>query len=201
MSISSILNSDYSIQTKKTTKQHTSKVEIIDQTQELSEAEKLESFKKEIWNEINAIPRSSSISWSINITDAAFERMMNEPEFKEKMMSLIREDAAAGRPPIVCSITTIDENGYKGYSYNDTNVGNTAYSTHSKDKNNFYKKKAEKQDYTELWEEKHLERERQREILDEEYEKRLYTNQIYKHKEEIAKLYEKGTIAENQVNI
>lgn len=141
MSISSILNSDYSIQTKKTTKQHTSKVEIIDQTQELSEAEKLESFKKEIWNEINAIPRSSSISWSINITDAAFERMMNEPEFKEKMMSLIREDAAAGRPPIVCSITTIDENGYKGYSYNDTNVGNTAYSTHSKDKNNFYKKK------------------------------------------------------------
>ncbi len=201
MSISSILNSDYSIQTKKTTKQHTSKVEIIDQTQELSEAEKLESFKKEIWNEINAIPRSSSISWSINITDAAFERMMNEPEFKEKMMSLIREDAAAGRPPIVCSITTIDENGYKGYSYNDTNVGNTAYSTHSKDKNNFYKKKAEKQDYTELWEEKHLERERQREILDEEYEKRLYTNKIYKHKEEIAKLYEKGTIAENQVNI
>ncbi len=201
MSISSILNSDYSIQTKKTTRQHTSKVEIIDQTQELSEAEKLESFKKEIWNEINAIPRSSSISWSINITDAAFERMMNEPEFKEKMMSLIREDAAAGRPPIVCSITTIDENGYKGYSYNDTNVGNTAYSTHSKDKNNFYKKKAEKQDYTELWEEKHLERERQREILDEEYEKRLYTNKIYKHKEEIAKLYEKGTIAENQVNI
>lgn len=201
MSISSILNSDYSIQTKKTTKQHTSKVEIIDQTQELSEAEKLESFKKEIWNEINAIPRSSSISWSINITDAAFERMMNEPEFKEKMMSLIREDAAAGRPPIVCSITTIDENGYKGYSYNDTNVGNTAYSTHSKDKNNFYKKKAAKQDYTELWEEKHLERERQREILDEEYEKRLYTNKIYKHKEEIAKLYEKGTIAENQVNI
>lgn len=201
MSISSILNSDYSIQTKKTTKQHTSKVEIIDQTQELSEAEKLESFKKEIWNEINAIPRSSSISWSINITDAAFERMMNEPEFKEKMMSLIREDAAAGRPPIVCSITTIDENGYKGYSYNDTNVGNTAYSTHSKDKNNFYKKKAEKQDYTELWEEKRLERERQREILDEEYEKRLYTNKIYKHKEEIAKLYEKGTIAENQVNI
>lgn len=52
-----------------------------------------------------------------------------------------------------------------------------------------------------MWEEKHLERERQREILDEEYEKRLYTNKIYKHKEEIAKLYEKGTIAENQVNI
>ena len=109
-------------------------------TQEASDAEKLENFKKEIWNEINIIPRSSSISWSINITDAAFERMMNEPEFKEKMMRLIREDAGAGRPPIICSITTIDENGYKGYSYNDTNVGNTAYSTHSKDKNIFYKK-------------------------------------------------------------
>ena len=65
-----------------TTKKSTKSVNSTDETgntQELSEAEKLEAFKKEMWNEINSIPRSSSISWSINITDEAFERMMNEP--------------------------------------------------------------------------------------------------------------------------
>ena len=142
MNISSILNSEYSAQTQKTTKKYTSEVvESIDQTQELSNAEKLESFKKEIWNEIDSIPRSSSISWSINITDAAFERMMNEPEFKEKMMNLLKESAANGRYPIKSSITTIDENGYRAYAYNDPDLAKEAYSTHSKDKDNFYKKR------------------------------------------------------------
>lgn len=116
-------------------------MESVNQTQELSDAEKLENFKKEIWNEINSMPRSNSISWSINITGVASERMMNEPEFKEKMIGLIREDALAGCPTIVCSVTTIDENGYKGYSYNDTSVGDEVYSTHSKNKDNFIQKR------------------------------------------------------------
>ena len=115
--------------------------EETDSAQELSEAEKLEAFKKEIWNEIDSMPRDSSISWSFNITDEAFERMMNEPEFREKVMSLIREDAAVGRSPIVACMTTVDVNGYSGYSYNDPDIANGAFSAHSKDKNNFYTKK------------------------------------------------------------
>ncbi len=176
------------------------KVAETGSTQELSEAEKLEAFKKEMWNEINSIPRSSSISWSINITDEAFERMMNEPEFKDKMMSLIREDAAAGRYPIVCSITMIDENGYKGYSYNDTNVGNTAYSSHSKDKNNFYKQKATNKfnsnDLTEYYEKQRREREFQQEMRDKEYFDHKRLTEYWNKRQSAAASYEANVVVE-----
>lgn len=41
-------------------------------TQELSEAEKLESFKKEMWKEINSLSWGSSIS--IQITDEVLKK-------------------------------------------------------------------------------------------------------------------------------
>lgn len=176
------------------------KVAETGSTQELSEAEKLEAFKKEMWNEINSIPRSSSMSWSINITDEAFERMMNEPEFKDKMMSLIREDAAAGRYPIVCSITMIDENGYKGYSYNDTNVGNAAYSSHSKDKNNFYKQKATNKsnsnDLTEYYEKQRREQELQKELRNKEYFEHKRLTEYWNKRQSVAASYESNVLAE-----
>ena len=40
-------------------------------TQELSDAEKLENFKKEIWNEINSMPWGANTS--IQITDGAMK--------------------------------------------------------------------------------------------------------------------------------
>lgn len=193
MNISSMLSSEYPTQIKKAEKKYTSEVESTRQTQKQSDAEKLADFKKEIWNEIKSMPRSSSISWSINITDAAFERMMNEPAFKEKMMNLLKESAANGRYPIKSSITTIDENGYRAYSYNDPDIAKEAYSTHSKDKDNFYKKKAKDQDVNDIWEQEQRERDQRREILDEEYKKKLYTSKVYRHKEEIARLYAEKT--------
>lgn len=108
---------------------------------ELSEAEKLEVFKKKIWKEIDSWPRCSSISESIQITDSAFKRMMNDDDFKNKMMKLMKEDADVGRPPIVAGITWIDENGYRGISYNDSSIGVAAFEAHSKSKNSFYVKK------------------------------------------------------------
>ena len=159
-------------------------------TTETSEAEKLEAFRKEIWNEINTMPRSSSISWSINITDAAFERMMNEPAFREKMMGILRESASAGRPPITSSMAMIDESGYSGYSYNN-GYGQDIFEAHTKDKDNFYVKRAAKeQDYLELWEERRLERERYREERDKEYVDKLYVNRNMLRKEQAAAAYE-----------
>ena len=76
-----------------------------------------------------------------------------------------------------------------------------AYASHSNDKDSFYSKKIKKQDADDIQEKKWLEWERQREFLNEKYVKKLYTNKVYKPKEEIAKLYEKGTIAEKQVDI
>ena len=51
-------------------------LEKTDGTKELPEAEKMEAFKKEMWKEINSLSWGSSIS--IQITDKAFEKMMND---------------------------------------------------------------------------------------------------------------------------
>ena len=158
---------------------------------EISEAEKLEAFKKEIWKEIDSLSWGSSIS--IQITDGAFEKMMNDPEFKNKMMNLIREDARGSH--IMCggTLININENGYSGYSYmaDHAKEANTAFEAHSKDKNSFYAKKiAKKQEYEEFLEKRWLERERQRERLDKEYVDKLYFNRSLLRKEQAAAAYE-----------
>lgn len=161
---------------------------------ELSEAEKLEAFKKEIWNEINRMPRSSSINWSIQITEGGFKRMMDDSKYKDKIMSVLAEDAAVGRPPITTSMCVIDENGLTGCSYN-FGYGEEAFEAHSNDKDSFYKKKATKKvDYEELWEEQRLKREQQRERLDKEYYDSLIERKRIGQKQTIAAIYEKGTI-------
>lgn len=132
--------------TQKTT--NTSKTE---QTAELSDAEKLENFKKEIWNEIDSYSWDGRMNISIQITDKAFERMMNDDEFKTKMMNVIRDESIAAHPPGDTSLTWIDENGYKGYSYIDIEAGHSAFAAHSKHKDSFYTRKATKQqDYNRL---------------------------------------------------
>ena len=158
---------------------------------ETSEAEKLEAFKKEIWKEIDSLSWGSSIS--IQITDRAFEKMMNDPEFKNKMMNLIKEDARGSH--IMCggTLININENGFYGYSYmaDHAKEANTAFEAHSKDKNSFYAKKiAKKKKNEELLEERWLEREKQRERLDKEYVDKLYLNRNMLRKEQAAAAYE-----------
>ena len=136
-------------------------------TKELSEAEKLEVFKKEMWKEINSLSWGSSVS--IQITDEAFEKMMNDSEFKNKMMNLIREDSRGSHNMCGGTLINIDENGYSGYSYmaDHAKEANAAYESHSK--GSFYSKKVKHQNVDDIWEEKLLERERQQELRDKEY--------------------------------
>ena len=136
-------------------------------TKELSEAEKLEVFKKEMWNEINSLSWGSSVS--IQITDEAFEKMMNDSEFKNKMMNLIREDSRGSHNMCGGTLININENGYSGYSYmaDHAKEANAAYESHSK--GSFYSKKVKNQNADDIWEEKLLERERQQELRDKEY--------------------------------
>lgn len=124
-------------------------------TQEFLDAEKLENFKKEIWNEINSMPWGTNTS--IQIADGAFRKMMEDSEFKNKMMKIIREDAIGSNKMCGGTLINIDENGYKGYSYmaDHAKEAGTAFSAHSKDKDAFYVKKAEKKrEYMKLLEEK-----------------------------------------------
>ena len=141
--------------------------EEIDNTQELSQAEKLEVFKKEMWKEINSLSWGSSVS--IQIADEAFEKMMNDSEFKNKMMNLIREDSRGSHNMCGGTLININENGYSGYSYmaDHAKEANAAYESHSK--GSFYSKKVKNQNADDIWEEKLLERERQQELRDKEY--------------------------------
>lgn len=114
------------------------------QTQIVSKNEALENFKKEIWSEIDSMSWGSSIS--VQITDDAFEKMMVDKEFKNKMMNLIREDACGSNTMCGGTIIRIDGNGYSGYSYMDNHAasGRAAVETHSKGKSAFYSKKIDK---------------------------------------------------------
>lgn len=77
---------------------------------------------------------------SIQITDGAFKKMMEDSEFKNKMMKIIREDAIGSNKMCGGTLINIDENGYKGYSYmaDHAKEAESAFSAHSKDKDAFY---------------------------------------------------------------
>ena len=167
----------------------TLQVETAKEVKELSEEEKLAEFKKEIWKEIDSMPWGCDIS--IHITDDAFKRMMDDNDFKDRMLSKIREDASVSGIKGGGTILNITESGYSGFSWMEGYPGEASagFSAHSK--NAFYSKKvSHKQDYMELWEDRRHEREAQREKLDEAYEEQLYLKQHWSRKERATSSYE-----------
>ena len=175
------------------------------QTQEVSDAEKLENFKKEIWNEINSMPWGANTS--IHITDGAFRKMLEDGEIKNKMMKIIREDAVGSNKMCGGTLINIDENGYKGYSYmaDHAKEAGSAFAAHSKDKDAFYVKKAEKKrEYMKLLEEKRAQAKRQQqEMLDEKVAKaeqeRSRLARAWNSKQQMAKVssaYESNVMTE-----
>lgn len=191
----------YAGKTQKTSASETTFAEKVIKTgktdSEISEAEKLEAFKKEIWKEIDSLSWGSSIS--IQITDGAFEKMMNDPEFKNKMMKLIKEDARGSH--IMCggTLININESGFYGYSYmaDHAKEANTAFEAHSKDKDSFYAKRiAKKKEYEELLEKRWLEREWQRGRLNKEYVGKLRSNRSLLTKELASAAYDASVMAE-----
>ena len=166
-----------------------SQVEKSEEVKELSEEEKLAEFKKEIWREIDSMPWGCDIF--IHITDDAFKRMMDDSEFKDRMLNTIREDASVSGIKGGGTILNITESGYSGFSWMEGYQGEASagFSAHSK--KTFYSKKvSHKQDYMELWEERRYEREVQREKLDKVYEEQLYLKQHWARKERASAAYE-----------
>lgn len=96
-----------SIYTQKSTKSVVSadKTEAASAVEELSEEEKLEAFKKEIWDEINSFSWNPSMNISIQITDGAFKRMMEDSDFKDRMLNVIQKESIAAQPPGNTSLT------------------------------------------------------------------------------------------------
>lgn len=175
--------------TQKNTANGVSFTERTAQAQEVSDAEKLENFKKEIWKEINSMPWGANTS--IQITDGAFRKMMEDSEFKNKMMKIIREDAVGSNKMCGGTLINIDENGYKGYSYmaDHAKEAESAFSAHSKDKDSFYVKKAEKKrEYRKLLEEKRLKQELAEKDLKVALERKRLTENAIERKQESGRI-------------
>lgn len=176
------------------------RTEETNNAQELSEAEKLENFKKEIWNKIDSFSWNKSMNISIQITDRAFKRMMKDSDFKDRMLGVIKKESIAAQPPGNTSLTWIDESGYKGYSYIDVPAGEAAFKAHSNDKDSFYVKKAKKNndnnDLTEYYEKQRREREFQQELRGKEYFQHKEMTRYWNKRQSAAASYESNVVTE-----
>ena len=99
MAISGIGQSYYqnNVETKRNTKNvnDTEKfaLEKTDGTKELSKAEEMEIFKKEFYEALSQITNHRTVSnAAVNISEAAFRAMKDDPQYREKILSLIQRD-------------------------------------------------------------------------------------------------------------
>ncbi|MFG6322296.1 MAG: hypothetical protein K1W41_12395 [Lachnospiraceae bacterium] len=102
MAISGVGQSYYqnNVETKKNTKNvnGTEKfaLEKTDGTKELSEAEEMEIFKKEFYEELSKITNHRTVSnAAVNVSEAAFKAMKDDPEYKQQILSWIKHDLGA----------------------------------------------------------------------------------------------------------
>ena len=128
-------------------------------TQELSEAEEMELFKKEFYEDLSKVTNHRTVSnAAVNISEAAFKAMKDDPQYREKVLSLIQRDLGDSYAPRNCSVlitvgATLNE--YRGDSWP---VGyDSEFDMRSQ--NSFYKRTSEKKG-------------RQKELLEEYLEKR-----------------------------
>lgn len=145
-------------------------LEKTESTKELSEAEEMEIFKKEFYAEIDKIPRDRTIAnVAINISEEAFKNMKADPEYREKMLSLIRRDMTGSVAPAPdCSLVITVGATAKDYRADGWSVNNDS-EFYARSQNSFYKKTSNKKD-------------RQKELLKEYLEKRA---QVKKQQQEM----------------
>ena len=128
-------------------------------TQELSEAEEMELFKKEFYEDLSKVTNHRTVSnAAVNISEAAFKAMKEDPQYREKILSLIQRDWGDSYAPRNCSVLITVGATLNEYRADSWPVGyDSEFDVRSQ--NSFYKRTSEKKD-------------RQKELLEEYLEKR-----------------------------
>ena len=128
-------------------------------TRELSEAEEMELFKKEFCEDLSKVTNHRTVSnAAVNISEAAFKAMKEDPQYKEKVLSLIQRDWGDSYAPRNCSVLITVGATLNEYREDSWPVGyDSEFDVRSQ--NSFYKRTSEKKD-------------RQKELLEEYLEKR-----------------------------
>ena len=134
-------------------------------TQELSEAEEMEQFKKEFYEDLSKVTNHRTVSnAAVNISEAAFKAMKEDPQYREKVLSLIQRDWGDSYAPRNCSVLITVGATLNEYRADSWPVGyDSEFDVRSQ--NSFYKRTSEKKD-------------RQKELLEEYLEKRAQAKEL-----------------------
>ena len=178
MAISGVGQNYYqnNMETKRNTKNVNSAdkfaLEKTGSTQELSEAEEMEQFKKDFYEDLSKITNHRTVSnAAVNISEAAFKAMKEDPQYREKVLSLIQRDWGDSYAPRNCSVLITVGATLNEYRADSWPVGyDSEFDVRSQ--NSFYKRTSEKKDKQEELLEKYLEKRaqakrQQQELLDE----------------------------------
>ena len=183
MAISGIGQNYYqnNVETKRNTKNvnGTEKfaLEKTGSTQELSEAEEMELFKKEFYAELERIPKNRTITnLAVNISEEAFKNMKDDPEYRAKIMSALQRDLTSSFAPLKASLLITvgaTEKDYRGDSWSGPNNDSEFF---ARSQDSFFKKTSGQKDRNKELLEEYLEKRaqakrQQQELLDEKIAK------------------------------
>ena len=219
MAISGIGQNYYqnNVETKRNTKNvnGTEKfaLEKTGSTQELSEAEEMELFKKEFYAELERIPKNRTITnLAVNISEEAFKNMKDDPEYRAKIMSALQRDLTSSFAPLKASLLITvgaTEKDYRGDSWSGPNNDSEFF---ARSQDSFYKKTSEKKDrqkelLEEYLENRALAKRQRQELLDEKIAKaegeRSRLSRLWSNERQMAKAsstYEANVMTEIVAN-
>ena len=127
-------------------------------TQELSKAEEMELFKKEFYEDLSKITIHKTLNnVAVNISKAGFKAMKDDPEYREKILSLLKRDLGSSLARNCSAVFTVGAT-IKEYRGDSWPVGYDS-EFYARSQDSFFKKTSGKKD-------------RQKELLEEYLEKR-----------------------------
>ena len=162
-------------------KKKTAETDAVAKTSIMSEAEEMAAFKKEFYADLEKITNHRTVySWSVNISEKAFENMKADPQYRAKILSLIQRDVGDSYAPRNCSVMITvgaTSKDYRADSWPDCN--DSEY--HARSQNSFYKRDSRKKDRTEEINERYLEKRGQAKKLQEKLLKEDAEKQELEH--------------------
>ena len=195
MDISTVYGNSYSAYTQRTTKA-TAETEAAEKTSRLSEAEEMAAFKKAFYADLERITNHRTVySWSVNISEKAFENMKADPEYRAKILSLIQRDVGDSYAPRNCSVLITvgaTSKDYRADSWPDCN--DSEY--HARSQNSFYKRDCKKKDRTEEINDRYLEKRVQAKKLQEKILKENAAKRKLEHSRLMKSLYSKSRVSQ-----
>ena len=121
-----------------------SSTEAVQQKAELSEAEEMQLFKKEFYEDLSKIVCHPTVSnAAVNISDAAFQAMKDNPEYRSQVLSLLQRDLGASFAPRNCSLLITVGTNLDQYRADSWPVGNDS-EFYSRSKDSFWEQRMER---------------------------------------------------------